>query len=102
MLLALLLSANIAQAQARGPHNEARFLLIGAQGGDRHRERNNDDADQRNQGLDRAIRLVLRRTGGQYVSAEAIGDNTFRVVVRLGARIVAFRVNVRSDSVEEE
>lgn len=78
-----------------------RLVLIG----DRHRERFAEEMDrreQRNQDIDRAIRMALRRSGGVYVSAEAIDEDTYRVVVRIGPRIVVYRVNVRSDQVDEE
>lgn len=61
-----------------------------------------DDRSDRNRGLDRAIRMVLRRTGGSYVAADVIGDDLFRVVVRISNRIVAYRVDLRTDSIDEE
>jgi hypothetical protein len=60
-----------------------------------------DDRD-RNRGLDQAIQMVLKRTRGSFVSAEPTGDDNYRVVVRIGNRIVAYRVNLRNGSMDEE
>jgi hypothetical protein len=64
------------------------------------RRRPADEERSRNRGLDQAIKMVLRRTGGQFVSAEVIGEDTYRVVVRVGNRIVAYRVS--GGGMEEE
>jgi hypothetical protein len=54
--------------------------------------------------VDRAIMIVRRRMGGQgsFVSAERLDEETFRIVWRVGNRIIAFRVNVSNGSANEE
>lgn len=84
------------QAQAAG-------LRLNIALGDRHRrDDNNPEVEARGRELDRAIAMVERRTGGHYVSAEPIGDGVYRVVVRIGPRIKAYRVDIRTGSMEEE
>ena len=55
-----------------------------------------------NRGLDRAIRMVRSRVGGTLLSSEVLGGGWFRVVVKIGPNVIAYRVNPSSGAMIEE